>query len=94
MQQRFPAIGDVRGLGAMMAFELVKEKDPFKPDPELCKKLISYCANEGLIVINAGIDGNVIRILSPLVIELSLLNRGLDIIENGLGALTGQQHRI
>ena len=44
MKQKFTAIGDVRGLGAMMAFELVKNKDPFEPDTELCKKLISYCA--------------------------------------------------
>jgi 4-aminobutyrate aminotransferase / (S)-3-amino-2-methylpropionate transaminase / 5-aminovalerate transaminase len=90
MQVRFDSIGDVRGLGAMMAFELVKQNDPFMPDAELCKKLISYCASEGLIIINAGINGNVVRILSPLVIEPRLLDRGLDIIENGLASLTGQ----
>ena len=88
MKNKFSAIGDVRGLGAMMAFELVKNKDPFQPDAELCKKLISYCAANGLIVINAGVNGNVIRILSPLVIEEELLNKGLDIIENGLRKLT------
>ena len=87
-KQKFPAIGDVRGLGAMMAFELVKDKDPFRPDGELCKKLITYCADHGLILINAGVNGNVIRILSPLVIERSLLTKGLDIIEAGLTALT------
>jgi 4-aminobutyrate aminotransferase/(S)-3-amino-2-methylpropionate transaminase len=90
MKNKFTAIGDVRGLGAMMAFELVKNKDPFQPDAELCKKLISYCAANGLIVINAGVNGNVIRILSPLVIEEELLNKGLDIIENGLKKLTTQ----
>jgi 4-aminobutyrate aminotransferase / (S)-3-amino-2-methylpropionate transaminase / 5-aminovalerate transaminase len=88
MKNRFSVIGDVRGLGAMMAFELVKNKDPFRPDPELCKKLISYCAANGLIVINAGVNSNVIRILSPLVIEEALLNKGLDIIESGLSKLT------
>ncbi|MBS1668081.1 MAG: aminotransferase class III-fold pyridoxal phosphate-dependent enzyme [Bacteroidetes bacterium] len=88
MKNKFSAIGDVRGLGAMMAFELVKNKDPFQPDAELCKKLISYCAANGLIVINAGVNGNVIRILSPLVIEENLLNKGLDIIEEGLNMLT------
>jgi 4-aminobutyrate aminotransferase / (S)-3-amino-2-methylpropionate transaminase / 5-aminovalerate transaminase len=86
-KKQFSAIGDVRGLGAMMAFELVKDNDPFQPDAELCKKLISYCADHGLIVINAGINGNVIRILSPLVIEEELLNKGLDIIEGGLHRL-------
>jgi 4-aminobutyrate aminotransferase/(S)-3-amino-2-methylpropionate transaminase len=73
MKQQFPAIGDVRGLGAMMAFELVKDRDPFQPDAELCKKLISYCAANGLILISAGVNGNIIRVLSPLVIEEALL---------------------
>ena len=89
MKEQFSAIGDVRGLGAMMAFELVKNNDPHQPDADTCKKLIAYCANHGLIVINAGVNGNVIRILSPLVIEENLLNKGLDIIENGLKELLG-----
>jgi 4-aminobutyrate aminotransferase/(S)-3-amino-2-methylpropionate transaminase len=88
MKEKYPAIGDVRGLGAMMAFELVKNNDPFQPDADLCKKLISYCAEHGLIVINAGLQGNVIRILSPLVIEDHLLQKGLDIIEAGMDHLT------
>jgi len=88
MKKKFSAIGDVRGLGAMMAFELVKNKDPFQPDAALCKKLIGYCASKGLIVINAGLHGNIIRILSPLVIEENLLHKGLDIIEEGMAYLT------
>ena len=86
-QQKFPSIGDVRGLGAMMAFELVRNKDPFQPDADLCKKLIARCAEKGLALINAGVYGNVIRVLSPLVIEPELLHRGLDIIESGLQEL-------
>jgi 4-aminobutyrate aminotransferase/(S)-3-amino-2-methylpropionate transaminase len=89
MKDKFPAIGDVRGLGAMMAFELVKNNDPHHPDADTCKKLIAYCAANGLIVINAGVNGNVIRILSPLVIEENLLNKGLGIIENGLKEILG-----
>jgi 4-aminobutyrate aminotransferase/(S)-3-amino-2-methylpropionate transaminase len=89
MKENFAAIGDVRGLGAMMAFELIKNNDPFQPDADTCKKLIAYCANHGLIVINAGINGNVIRVLSPLVISEDLLNKGLDIIENGLKEILG-----
>ncbi len=89
MKTKFAAIGDVRGLGAMMAFELIKNNDPFQPDADTCKKLIAYCANHGLIVINAGINGNVIRVLSPLVISEDLLNKGLDIIENGLKEILG-----
>jgi 4-aminobutyrate aminotransferase/(S)-3-amino-2-methylpropionate transaminase len=89
MKENFAAIGDVRGLGAMMAFELIKNNDPFQPDADTCKKLIAYCANNGLIVISAGVNGNVIRVLSPLVISEDLLNKGLDIIENGLKEILG-----
>lgn len=89
MKTKFAAIGDVRGLGAMMAFELIKNNDPFQPDADTCKKLIAYCANNGLIVISAGVNGNVIRVLSPLVISEDLLNKGLDIIENGLKEILG-----
>lgn len=88
LKDKFPAIGDVRGLGAMLAFELVEEGDPFRPDAESCKQLIRYCADQGLILISAGVNGNVIRILSPLVIEKELLIKGLNIIERGLEQLT------
>lgn len=94
LQHQFKAIGDVRGLGAMLAFELVKNGDPFQPDADLCKKLISYCADNGLIVINAGVNGNVIRVLSPLVIEEELLQKGLDIIEGGLHQLLGDPQKV
>ena len=90
LKAKFTAIGDVRGLGAMMAFELIKDNDPNQPDGDLCKKLIGYCADQGLIVINAGIYGNIIRVLSPLVIEEELLNKGLDIIEAGLTHFLGE----
>ena len=89
MQQKCPAIGDVRGLGAMMAFELVKDGDPMKPNGELCGKLTQACLDRGLIVISAGTYKNVIRVLSPLVIENDELDRGLDIIEEELMKLTG-----
>ena len=93
-KENFSCVGDVRGLGAMMAFELVKNGDPFQPDATLCKNLITFCAGHGLILISAGVNGNVIRILSPLVIGEDLLKKGLDIIEDGLRALTQNQNRI
>lgn len=84
MQQRCPAVGDVRGLGAMLAFELVKDADPLQPDAELCHDLIHACLKRGLIVISAGTHKNVIRVLSPLTIEDELLEQGLDILEEEL----------
>ncbi len=88
MKREIPAIGDVRGLGAMVAFELVKNGDPHQPDSELCKKLIAACWSKGLQVISAGVNGNVVRVLSPLVISRPQLMRGLNIIQTELTALT------
>jgi 4-aminobutyrate aminotransferase/(S)-3-amino-2-methylpropionate transaminase len=80
-QNQFPQIiGEVRGLGAMLAFELVKNGDYLQPDAALTTKIMNTCAERGLVIISAGVNGNVIRILSPLVIEETLLNKGLDIL--------------
>lgn len=82
LKGRFKEVGDVRGLGAMNAIEFVKNGDPDQPDSELCSAVVKGCAENGLIIISAGTYKNIIRILSPLVIEDALLNKGLDIIEN------------
>ncbi len=87
MQARFSCIGDVRGLGAMNAIEFVKNNDPKQADAELCSALIKACAKRDLIVISAGVHKNVLRVLSPLTISESLLNKGLDIIEEELANL-------
>jgi 4-aminobutyrate aminotransferase/(S)-3-amino-2-methylpropionate transaminase len=88
LQKECKAIGDVRGLGAMTAFELVKNGDPHQPDGDLAKKLIQACADNGLLIISAGVSGNVIRVLSPLTITDSQLNRGLKILRSQLLRLT------
>lgn len=89
-----PAIGDVRGLGAMMAFELVKNGDPKQPDGDLCAKLMKACLNRGLLLLSAGTFKNVVRILGPLVIEDAQLNKGLDIIEEELLNLSRSQEKL
>jgi 4-aminobutyrate aminotransferase/(S)-3-amino-2-methylpropionate transaminase len=73
---RFPSIRDVRGLGAMQAFELT--------DAASTKALAKYCYEHGLILVTAGTYGNVIRILMPLVVTDEQMNEALDIIEAGL----------
>ncbi|MEO6167902.1 MAG: aspartate aminotransferase family protein [Chitinophagales bacterium] len=89
LKKKFPQhISDVRGLGAMMAFEVSKNGDIHQPDGELTKKLMQLCYEKGLIIISAGVNGNVVRVLSPLVIEEKDLKRGLDIIEASLSELT------
>ncbi len=84
MKAKHACIGDVRGLGAMMAMEFNMDRDPSKPDADTCTKLMNACAERDLVVITAGTDKNVIRVLSPLVISDELLNKGLDIMEEEL----------
>lgn len=81
MKEKYSVIGDVRGLGAMMAIEFVKNSDPLQPDSEFCQKVMEGCGRNGLIIITAGTHKNIIRILSPLVITDQQLHKGLDIIE-------------
>ena len=84
LKEKHNCIGDVRGLGAMIAMEFVKNNDPYQPDGETCQALVKACSERGLIIISAGVHKNVIRVLCPLVISQQLLIRGLDIIEEEL----------
>jgi 4-aminobutyrate aminotransferase / (S)-3-amino-2-methylpropionate transaminase / 5-aminovalerate transaminase len=88
LQKECPAIGEVRGLGAMVGIELVKNGDPNQPDTELTKNLVAACAQRGLFLISAGVYGNVIRVLSPLVITNAEVNKGLTIMREELLKLT------
>lgn len=89
MQKRFRQIGDVRGVGAMMAMEFVIDGDRARPDAALCSNLMKACAENGLIIISAGTNKNVIRILCPLVISDEELNEGLSVLEQQLAKLVG-----
>ena len=86
MQQSFPAIGDIRGRGAMMAVELVNPDG--SPNAELVSKVTKYCHQNGVIVLTAGTYGNVIRFLPPLTISDALLNEGLDVVAAGFKSAT------
>ena len=78
-QDRFATIRDVRGLGAMQAFELA--------DAASTKTLTKYCYEHGLILVTAGTYGNVVRILMPLIVTDEQMNEALDVMEAGLAAL-------
>jgi 4-aminobutyrate aminotransferase/(S)-3-amino-2-methylpropionate transaminase len=80
MQEEYSEIGDVRGIGAMIGIEFVKNNDPAQPHTELVGMIVKSCSKRGLILLSAGTYKNVIRILSPLVITDEQLNLGLDII--------------
>ncbi len=85
---RLPDVSDVRGLGAMMGIEFCEGGDPSKPSGALVKHIIDDCRASGLLLIPAGVDSNVIRVLAPLVITDETLSRGLDILERTILKLT------
>src|SRR6201997_1137999 len=80
-QKRWPMIGDVRGLGAMRALELVQSQEMREPAAEETKKVTQYCYEHGVITISAGSYGNVIRLLMPLVITDAQMDEALDVLE-------------
>src|SRR6266849_644883 len=84
---RFEIIGDVRGLGAMQAIELVKSRETREPAPEATRHITQYCYEHGLITITAGTYSNVIRLLVPLVIPEEQMEEGLDVLENALASV-------
>jgi 4-aminobutyrate aminotransferase len=84
MRARYECIGDVRGLGAMLAVELVKDRATHEPAPELAKATVQRAAERGLIVITCGVYGNVVRIMVPLNAPLEMVDEGLGILESSL----------
>jgi 4-aminobutyrate aminotransferase/(S)-3-amino-2-methylpropionate transaminase len=82
-----PAIGDVRGLGAMVAIELFKGGDLTIPAADLTKRVVAEAARRGLILLSCGTHGNVIRVLVPLTASDALLDEGLQILSASFAAL-------
>jgi len=91
-QKKWPMIGDIRGLGAMQALELVQSLDKREPAAEETKQVTQYCYEHGLITISAGSYGNVIRLLMPLVITDDQMNEGLNVLEGALKTVYEKKH--
>jgi len=96
-QAQWELVGDVRGLGAMQALELVRSKATREPADEETQQVSQYCYEHGLVTITAGSYSNVIRLLMPLVITDAQMDEALDVLEAALahaaekrGALTAQ----
>ncbi len=85
-QERFEAIGDVRGVGSMLAIELVQNRETKEPAPDLATRVIEESLQRGLLLLKAGLYGNCVRVLTPLVITDDELNEALDVWEEALGA--------
>ncbi|MBP1744613.1 MAG: 4-aminobutyrate transaminase [Firmicutes bacterium] len=90
MAKKYRIIGDFRSLGAMMAIEFVRDRVTKEPADAETKAIIKECNRNGLIVLDAGIRGNVIRLLMPLCITYEQLNAGLDIIENSVEKISSE----
>ena len=90
LAQSHTCIGDVRGLGAMVAIELFKNGDSRDPAPELAKALLARAAAKGLLLLSCGTWGNVVRILVPLTASDALIDEGLDVLEMCFRELTGK----
>jgi 4-aminobutyrate aminotransferase / (S)-3-amino-2-methylpropionate transaminase / 5-aminovalerate transaminase len=88
-----PAIGEVRGLGAMVALELVRDGNPHQPDADLTKALVKYAASKGLVILSCGLYGNVIRFLAPLTASDEIVREGLAILVQSLRDLASPSFR-
>jgi 4-aminobutyrate aminotransferase/(S)-3-amino-2-methylpropionate transaminase len=78
LQSEVPEIGEVRGLGPMIGLELVHDPETKDPAPDLTDQVLALAREHGLLVIKAGLYGNVVRILVPLGIEEPLISRAMD----------------
>ena len=87
LQESFPMIGDVRGLGGMVAMELVKDPTTKEPDSHAASDTLAAAHHRGLVLIKAGMYDNVLRVLVPLCVTDEQLNRGLDIFEDALATV-------
>ena len=90
-KKRWPLIGDVRGLGAMRALELVRSRDSREPAKEETEEVLRHCRERGLILLSAGTYGNVLRVLVPLVVTDDQFDEGLDVLEASLAIVAESQ---
>jgi len=86
-QKRWELIGEIRGLGAMQALELVRSRAAREPADTETKEISQFCYEHGLITITAGSYGNVIRLLMPIVITDAQMEEALDVLEAGISAV-------
>lgn len=86
-QTKYDVVGEIRGLGAMLGLELVRDKND-KPAADEAKKLAMFCLERGLIILVCGSYGNIVRILAPFVITDEQLDKGLSILEQGLDEIS------
>jgi 4-aminobutyrate aminotransferase len=93
LQKEIPAIGDVRGLGAMMAFELVKDPKTKEPDAALTAAILASAEKRGLVLLSCGTEANVVRLLAPLTIPDAILEEGLGLLSAAVKDASGFEQK-
>lgn len=88
MKKKYEIVGDVRGVGAMLAMEFVQNKASKEYATDLTTAIQKECMNHGLVILNAGVTHSVLRFLFPLVITDEQLNAGLDILDNAIATVS------
>lgn len=91
-RQGMEPIGDVRGLGAMIAFELVTDRETREPDPALTQAIVAEAEARGLIILPCGTRANVVRLLPPLTTPGAHVGEALDILEESIEAAITKTH--
>ena len=91
LAERFELVGDVRGIGAMQALELVTNRETREPAKEETDAIVTDCYKRGVVLISAGTYGNIIRLLIPLVITDEQLDEGLTVIEEAIARVSKPQ---
>lgn len=89
LQERFALIGDVRGLGAMVSLELVRNRTTKEPADRETSEVIKYCYEHGVVMIKAGVLNNIIRFLMPLVITDDELEEGMGVVAEAFRSVSG-----
>jgi len=87
LRNDLPPMDDIRGLGAMVAFDIVKTRGSQEPDPDRTKRLTAEALKRGLILLTCGLYGNGVRVLVPITVEDKVLDEGLSILEESLKAV-------
>ena len=82
------SVGEVRGLGAMVAMELVENGDAHAPATELTRKLVAEAARRGLILLSCGSYANIVRVLVPLTASDAIIDEGMQILEASFEAVS------
>ncbi|MEM7188960.1 MAG: aspartate aminotransferase family protein [Pseudomonadota bacterium] len=89
LYQEFPAIGDVRGRGLMLAIEFVKDRETKVPDPETTSAVFEVCRAEGIILSKSGPSQSVLRMVPPLCLSLENVDRVVASLRSAIGSLPG-----